>query len=322
MRKKILFIVVPIVIGAIFAAFSFGRFYQLNSYGETKTVIIPPGVGVKGTLSQLHREGLVPPMAVIALPLLLTTDYHSLKAGEYELYSADSPANIIDKIIRGEIVIHKFTIPEGWNSFQVRSALMSEPLLTGEVPFIPEGSLLPDTILFQRGQSRASIVEQMQKRMREMLEKEWAMREKWLPLTSPQEAITLASIVEKETGVADERAAIAGVFYNRLRLGMRLQSDPTVAYGIEIMQDGTPLDRTLTTNDLKRDTPYNTYTRMGLPPEPICNPGLAAIRATLHPATTNALFFVATGQGGHAFSETLAEHNNHVARYRATLQRP
>ena len=321
MRKKLIFFLLAILLGAALSAASFHRFYAQQSDGETKTVIIPPGVGVKGVMSQLHREGLLPPLAVIALPLLTTTDLHALKAGEYELNSGNSPASIIGKIIRGEIVIHKFSVPEGWSSFQVRSALANEPLLTGAVPLIQEGSLLPDTILFQRGQSRASVIETMQQRMRDAIAKEWPTHDASVLLKTPEEALILASMIEKETGIADERAMIAGVFYNRIRVGMLLQSDPTVVYGIEVAQGGAPLGRPLAANDLKRDTPYNTYTQVGLPPTPICNPGLAAIRAALHPTSTNALYFVATGHGGHNFAATLAEHNANVANYRLTLQK-
>ena len=322
MRKKILFLMLPILLGLLFVAISFSRFYEMKSMGETKTVIIPPHTGARALLSQLHREGVLPPVPLIALPMLFTTDRHSLKAGEYEFNTAMSPAQVIDKIVRGQVVIHKFIVPEGWNSFQVRAALVAEPLLTGEVPAaIPEGTIFPDTILFEREQSRASVIATMQTRMQEIVEKEWALRAEGLPLTSPQEAITLASIVEKETGVEAERAVVAGVFYNRLRLGMKLQSDPTVAYGIEVGQVGAPLGRALTTHDLQTDTPYNSYTRIGLPPTPICNPGLAALRATLHPAATDTLYFVATGHGGHSFAATLKEHEANVMQYRNRIKK-
>ncbi len=323
MRKTILIFLLLMLLGSFAIAASFYRFHTPQSTGVSRAVIIPPGTGAREIIALLHREGILPHPLTIAVPMLLKADLHALKAGEYELSSTLSPVAVLDKIARGKIIVHKFGIPEGWNSFQYLRALANEPMVSGNVPpSIAEGSVFPDTILFQRGQPRDTIVAFMQKRMRDIIAYEWAHREPGLFLTTPEEALVLASIVEKETGLASERAVIAGVFYNRLRLGMRLQSDPTVAYGIEAAYGGMPLKRSLTTNDLQFDTPYNTYLHTGLPPTPICNPGLAAIRAVLHPATTDALYFVATGHGGHAFAATLKEHNSNVADYRLTLRSP
>lgn len=284
------------------------------------SLVIEPNQSARTILRNLADGGVVPNPSMIALPMLLDGRAHRLKAGEYLFTVGMSPEQVIDKIARGQVVIHKFTIPEGWNSRQVRALLIDEPLLTGELPAdIPEGSMFPDTILFQRGQSRASVLDIMQRRMREVVATAWANRDAAVPLTSPEQALILASMIEKETGVQDERAMIAGVFYHRLRVGMRLQSDPTVVYGIEVAQRA-PLERPLSSADLQADTPYNTYTRDGLPPTPICNPGLAAIHAALHPTSTKALYFVADGQGGHHFSATLAEHNARVAEYRRSLK--
>lgn len=295
--------------------------YQSMRSAEEKTVVIKPGSGVRATLAQLHAEGLTPSPVLTVIPLVITKQYHALKAGEYLFAAGSSPADIIAKIIRGEIVIHKVTIPEGWNSWQVRDALMKEPMLTGELPEeIPEGSLKPDTMHFERGEARANVVKRMQDAQQKLMTKLWETRVENLPYQTPAEALIMASIIEKETGVVDERALVAGVFVNRLRIGMALQSDPTVVYGIEHAQGGKPLGRLLARADLQRDTPYNTYTRPGLTPTPICNPGRKAIEAALNPATTNYLYFVATGNGGHHFAATLKEHEANVVAYRKVLR--
>lgn len=320
MRAIIIAILVVILLGLGFGAGSFWLYRTPRDYAET-TMVIPPHTGVRATLGMLHEAGLVPGSVWMALPLYANHDYASLKAGEYLFTTGMTPAAIIQKIARGDVVIHKITIPEGWNQWQVRAAFTAEPLLTGEVPAIAEGSIFPDTMRFQRGQTRASVIEQMQKRRNEMLAREWAVRAPEVPLTSPEQAMIVASMIEKETGVPEERAMVASVFYNRLRLGMKLQSDPTVVYGIEWAQNGLPMGRALTTADLAADTVYNSYTREGLPPTPICNPGQAALVAALHPATSEALYFVATGHGGHNFSASLAQHESNVVTYKKTKHR-
>lgn len=290
------------------------------AYAGPKTVIVPAGSGVRATLAILHQEGVAPRAELLLLPLLVSTEYKKLKAGEYEFASGMSPAEILAKMIRGEVVVHKITIPEGWNSFQLRDAFVKEPLLTGDLPVIEEGSVLPDTMHFERGEAREKVVARMRAAQEKLLQQLWPARAQNLPFASPQEALILASIVEKETGVSDERAMVAGVFINRLRKGMMLQTDPSVAYGIEVQQNGALLGRALSRVDLAHDTAYNTYTRAGLPPTPICNPGKASIEAVLNPAATDALYFVATGSGGHHFAATLKEHNANVAAYRRALK--
>lgn len=312
------------VLGCLLAIAALG--YSFYSYyipklSITKPVVIERSTGAQALLSQLHDEGVLPPLPVIALPFLLTSDYNALKAGEYEFEAGSTPADVIRKIIRGDIVIHKITIPEGWNSFAVRAALMNEPMLTGDLPpQLTEGSILPDTMRFTRGESRTAVLERMQKAQTDLLAKLWLTRAPGLPVLSPEHAVILASVVEKETGVADERAMVAGVFVNRLRLGMKLQSDPTVVYGLELRQGGAPLGHALTRGELQFDTPYNTYTRDGLPPGPICNPGRKAIEAVLNPAATDALYFVATGNGGHNFAATLEQHEKNVTEYRKAIK--
>lgn len=302
---------------ALFVAGLVGfSFYQWHKPGvpAATTTVIAPGTGTRAILAQLHAEGITPPPATILLPFLLSDNPRSLKAGEYE-FAAGSNANLVlAKIASGKVVAHAVTIPEGFSVAQVRARLLAEPLLTGELPArIPEGSLFPDTWIFQRGESRAALIARMQARMEKELAAAWAARMPDLPLRTPQEALVLASIVEEETGIAAERALVAGVYIHRLRLPMRLQSDPTVAYGIA----PGGMTRMLTTGDLGRDHPYNTYTRDGLPPGPISNPGRASLEAVMHPAATKALYFVATGDGGHRFAETHAEHERNVRAYRA-----
>ena len=289
-------------------------------YPET-TIIIAPGTGARETLVQLHDAGLTPPLLLTALPVVISHQYASLKAGEYHFVPGLTPAQIIGQITRGEVVVHKVTIPEGWNTWQVRALMLAEPLLSGDLPAaIPEGSILPDTMHFSRGEARSAVLARMQKAQGELMDKLWETRAPNLPIHPREEAIILASIVEKETGEVDERALVAGVFTNRLRKGMLLQTDPSVVYGIEVAQAGVPMGRALTRADLKADTPYNSYTRAGLPPTPICNPGRKAIEAALNPAVTDAMYFVATGAGGHHFAATLKEHEKNVAAYRAAMK--
>lgn len=299
---------------------------SVYQYKNTRTqaevaLVIAPKTGTRAMLVQLHEAGLVPHPMLTVIPMLMNADYKRLQAGEYLFAAGSTPAQVIEKIARGEVVVHKITIPEGWNNAQVRAALMAEPLLTGEVPAtIPEGSLLPDTMHFARGEARANVIARMQKAQTELMEKLWPARAEGLPIATPAEAIILASVIEKETGEIDERGLVAGVFVNRLRIGMMLQSDPTVVYGIEAAQAHAPMGRLLTRGDLQRDTMFNSYMRAGLPPTPICNPGRAALEAALHPQTTDAFYFVATGNGGHRFAATLKEHEANVAAYRAALK--
>lgn len=302
-----------------FAAAGVSVYLYKNTRSATdKTLMLPPGTGVRALLSQLHAQGLAPAPLLTVLPLLMNVDYHTLQAGEYDFAAGSTPAQVVAKIARGEVVVHKITIPEGWNSAQVRAALLAEPLLTGDLPaVIAEGSVLPDTLHFARGEARLNVLARMQKAQADLLAAVWPMRAADLPVTTPQQAVILASVIEKETGLKDERAQVAGVFVNRLRRGMMLQSDPTVVYGIEAAQGHVPMGRALSRGDLQRDTHYNSYLRAGLPPTPICNPGRAAIIAALHPAATDALYFVATAKGGHRFAATLQEHEANVALYRA-----
>ena len=322
MKKRVLLsLLVLLLLGMTAVAYSMACYRQPSDVSEAKTVVIPAGSGAQALLKQLHAEGLMPRFELVAPPVFLTADYKKLKAGEYEFAAGMSPKQIIEKIIRGEVVVHKVTIPEGWTSYQVRSALMAEPLLTGELPAsIPEGSILPDTMHYSRGELRSNVLKRMQEAQAKLLAELWEKRAPDLPYATPQDALIMASIVERETGEVDERAMVAGVFVNRLRKGMMLQTDPSVIYGIEQQQGGKPMERLLSRADLQRDTPFNTYTRTGLTPTPICNPGRKAIEAALNPAFTDALYFVATGTGGHRFAATLKEHEANVVAYRKVMK--
>ena len=320
-RIFILTAAVALLITALFSALSFTRYHAPREFTESPRItVIAPGTGARAMLRQLHQEGLVPAPWLMLLPMMVAVDPRSLKAGEYEIASGMSPADIFAKIARGEILVHQITIPEGFRVTQIRALLLEEPLLTGALPeTIPEGSIFPDTERFTRGEERKAVVERLQKRMQEKLGAAWESRAPDLPITTKEEALILASLVEKETGIAEERPRVAAVFINRLRAGMRLQSDPTVAYGVNLTRaDGTL--RPLSTRDLQTDHLWNSYTRDGLPPTPIASPGLAAIEAVLNPITTDEYYFVATGDGGHRFARTLAEHNRNVAEYRRALR--
>ena len=239
----------------------------------------------------------------------------ALKAGEYRIPARASMPEILDLLTSGRSIQFPVTVPEGLTSWAVVKLLEEEDVLSGEIAEIPaEGSLAPDTYHVDRDTPRAELIDRMQARQDDILESEWVGRAPDLPLQTPQEALILASIIEKETPLGSERAKVASVFVNRLRRGMRLQTDPTVVYGA-IEGEGR-LDRPPTAPELRARTPWNTYVIEGLPPTPIANPGRAAIHAALHPADTPYFYFVADGAGGHAFAETLAEHNANVRRWR------
>ncbi len=297
--------------------YSFYRFNAAFTLTQPVSITIPPGTGKQQILSMLHEADLFPPLHVSAMPTLMQAA--SLKAGEYEFSGTLSPAIILQKIARGEVVIHKITVPEGWNIFQLRNALAAEEKLTGDLPVLSEGAYLPETYHFRRGESRRAILARMEKAMQEVLANAWRARAADLPITSPQQALILASIIERETAIAAERPLVASVYTNRLRRNMPLQADPTVAYGIEHAR-GAPLNRPLTRADLAHDHPWNTYTRSGLPASPIACPGAASIASALNPPATSYLYFVADGKGGHVFATTLGEHNRNVAAYRRKMR--
>lgn len=280
-----------------------------------KTVVIPRGSGVRDMAEMLEREGVIDNWLVFVLGQKAMHPDAKMKAGEYLFKPGESMANVVDAIASGKMVIHQVTIPEGLTSQQVVQRLMASDLLTG-TPVVPlEGTLLPETYRIHRGMSRDELLKQMTDAQQKLVKSLWDKRAPDLPLKNPQEMIILASIVEKETGEPEERPKVAAVFINRLNKKMRLQSDPTIIYGL-VGGKGS-LGRAITRSDIVSPTAYNTYAVDGLPPGPIANPGRDALAAVANPAQTKDLYFVADGTGGHAFAETLADHNKNVARWRA-----
>ena len=318
--KRALFVLIALGLlgSASLIALSFIRFTETIHLAAPRTVVIAPGMGKKAILKQLHAEGLTPHWWMATLPLMASGN-PSLKAGEYAFEGSITPAEVLDAISGGKVVVHKVTLPEGWNTRQLAELLMKEEKLTGELPALAEGHYLPETYHFQRGEARAEVLARMRKAMDDALAGLWAARSPETMAKTPEEAIILASIIERETGIDHERGTVASVYTNRLRIGMPLQADPTVAYGIEQAQNAA-MARMLTRGDLTRDHAWNTYTRSGLPATAIANPGKASIEAALNPPATNYIYFVATGDGGHIFAATLAEHNRNVAAYRKKMR--
>ena len=275
---------------------------------------IPAGASVSSVADKLAAEGLIASAAGFKLRARLFGSDAPIQAGEFLLTPGMDQGDILAAFQSGDVIRRFVTVPEGMPSILVWERVMAEPLLTGEVAVPPEGSILPDTYAFERGQSRASIVAQMQAAMTKALAEEWAKRREGIVVSSPREAVILASIVEKETGKPEERRMVAGLYSNRVRIGMRLQADPTIVYPIT---KGKPLGRRIRQSEIRAVNGYNTYTMAGLPEGPITNPGRASIAAVLNPENTGALYMVADGTGGHWFASTLAEHNANVAKWYA-----
>ena len=282
--------------------------------GTDTTVILRRGAGVSEIANALSRAGVVRSPSVFLAAAQFTGAAKALKAGEYKFASRASMRAVLDAIRHGRVVRHQVTIPEGWTSEMAAEALAREPALTGAAPAPPEGSILPDTYQFERGEDRAAVMKRMMDAQDELLATLWARRQPGLPFRTPDEAVTLASVVEKETALPSERPRIAAVFLNRLRSGMRLESDPTIIYGLT---HGRPLGRGIRLSELTGQTPYNTYVVDGLPPTPICNPGRASLAAVLDPPKSSELFFVADGSGGHVFASTFEEHKRNVEKWRS-----
>ena len=306
------------------AAFYFGklRFEETGPLQRAKTIVIEEGTSLSAISATLESQGIISSNFIFTQGVKATRNTGSLKAGEYAFKPGMSMRDVMDTIVSGKGIIHKVTIPEGLTSFQALQRIAEHPVLEGEMPSeVPEeGSLLPDTYPFQRGTTRQEIIDQMKRQQTRHLAEIWERRIDGLPIKTPEELVVLASIVEKETAKADERPRVASVFINRLNKGMRLQSDPTIIYGLFGGQ-GKPKDRPIFQSDISRETPYNTYMIDGLPPTPIANPGRAAMEAVANPSRTEDLYFVADGTGGHVFAKTLEEHNQNVARWRSIEKR-
>ena len=277
------------------------------------TILVESGSGLAKVAAQLERAGAIPGTATTfrAMDRLFGSG-EPIQAGEFSIPRGMGGAEVIDLLRNGRPVQRLVTIPEGMPSVLVHERLVREPLLTGSVDVPAEGSVLPDSYSFERGETRAAVLARMQAAMERELARAWPQRKPTAVVKTPEEAVTLASIVEKETGLPSERRMVAGVYSNRLRVGMKLDADPTVIYPVT---KGRPLGRRILRSELNTDNGYNTYLKPGLPAGPIANPGLASIKAVLDPEPTRALYFVARGDGGHVFAETLAEHNANVQRW-------
>jgi len=281
--------------------------------GASTAVMIEPGSGLSRIASTLHEARVVRSALLFMAVSKLTGAGRTLKAGEYAIPSRASLTRILHMLRSGEVVRHFVTVPEGLTSAQAVAILAANPVLTGEAEVPPEGWLLPETYQVARGSDRRAVLGRMHAAQVRLMAQLWPKRRPGLPFSTPEQALILASIVEKETALDAERPRVAAVFVNRLARGMPLGSDPTVVYGIS---KGIPLGHGLKQSELATPTPYNTYHFAGLPPTPICNPGEAAIAAVLNPPSTDELYFVANGTGGHTFSSTMEEHEKNVARWR------
>ncbi|MBY5362559.1 endolytic transglycosylase MltG [Rhizobium leguminosarum] len=301
-----------------------GFYYATSTYRnpgplQTNTnFIVRNGAGLTEIASNLERNAIISDARIFRyLTATHLSAGESLKAGEYEIKARASMSDIMELLKSGKSILYSVSFPEGLTVRQMFDRMLQDTVLEGDLPAaLPtEGSLRPDTYKFSRGTKRSEIIDQMAAAQQKLVDQIWDKRDSSLPLRSKEEFVTLASIVEKETGVPDERAHVASVFLNRLGKGMRLQSDPTIIYGL-FGGEGKPADRPIYQSDLKRDTPYNTYVIKGLPPSPIANPGKDALEAVANPWKTQDLYFVADGTGGHVFAATLEEHNANVKRWR------
>lgn len=319
--RRLLLVGVVLALPTLIAAVGIVAYVILNTFerpgplAEETVVLVPPGTGLSGIAGHLEQADVIEDARIFEIVVRVEGTARSLKAGEYSFPAAVSMRGAMELLQSGRTVVRRITLPEGLTSHELVALLNAADGLAGEIATVPpEGALLPETYHYSRDDRRDDILARMTEARDRVLDELWAQRAEGLPIATPEEAVVLASIVEKETGVAEERPLVAGVFVNRLRKGMPLQSDPTVIYGIT--KGAAPLGRQLIRKDLKTPSPYNTYTIKGLPPGPIANPGRAALAAVLNPAETEYLYFVADGSGGHAFARTLQEHNRNVAKWR------
>lgn len=318
------FLFILVIAGALGGLlYGWQEYTKANPLSENTIFLVSKGQGVAQIARNLEREGVIGQPLVFRAAARLSKRDDDIHAGEYEILAGDSMEDILDKMTAGDVYHRSITIPEGLTSWQIVQLLRARTGGSFEVQEIdipPEGSLLPETYHYVRGDDVSVIIGRMQAAMTRTIDELWETRDENIPVMSKAEALILASIVEKETGMAGERDMVAEVFLNRLEIGMPLQTDPTVIYamtGGKIEAEGQgPIGRRLLRKDLQIDSPYNTYKNPGLPPGPIANPGRAAIEAVLNPAEHDYLYFVADGSGGHAFAKTLAGHNANVAKWR------
>jgi UPF0755 protein len=330
-KTVLLVLLLGLLVGGLVVA---GAAWWLNqplslrpTQGQTVVdVEIPPGTSARGVASALVRSGVDAPASWLLLWFRASGQAGQIKAGSYEVEAGTSPRRLLDKLVRGEQAVRRFTLVEGWNYWQLMQALKQAEYLRFDLPETtdpaalmaalgrpeshPEGRFFPDTYLYPKKSAASQLLRQAASAMDQKLAEAWGLRHPGVPLRSPEEALILASIVEKETGLPSDRGQVAGVFTNRLRIGMRLQTDPTVIYG-----QGPSFEGRLRRRHLDTDTPYNTYTRAGLPPTPIAMPGWASLLAAVQPEATRAMYFVSRGDGSSQFSATLDEHNAAVRRF-------
>jgi UPF0755 protein len=317
MRRLLAILLIVLAIGATAFFAEQWEFFSPGPaarHGSSTIVWIKPGEGSAAIARTLQESGVIANAALFRLGVQLRGKTAELRAGEYAIPSRASMADVMGILISGKSIQHKITAAEGLTSQMIYDIVAKDPALVGDAgPVPPEGTVLPETYLFTRGATRAGILARMTRAQQRLLGKLWPAHAPNLPFHTPREAVTLASIVEKETAIAEERRHIAAVFVNRLRLGMKLQSDPTIIYGIT---KGYPLGRGIRESEIAAATRYNTYVVAGLPPTPICNPGKDSIAAVLQPEQSNDLYFVANGTGGHVFTASEAQHLQNVARWR------
>ncbi|MBK0397693.1 endolytic transglycosylase MltG [Limibaculum sp. M0105] len=310
---SILIVLGIVLVGAVFYA---QHAYRAPGPLEADQIfVVERGMSLRRASEQLEAEGIITDDRLFRLGARYSGQAEALRFGEYMVPAGASMSEVLALITSGRTITHKVTVAEGLTSWQIVELLREVDVLEGELDDVPpEGSLAPNTYFVHRGDTRAEVLARMQEDQKAILDEAWAARAPGLPLSSAEEVLILASIVEKETGVPEERGRVASVFVNRLKKGMKLQSDPTIIYGLT--EGKGPLGRGIRKSELEKGTPYNTYVIDGLPPTPIANPGREAIMAAVNPDETNFLYFVADGSGGHAFAETLSDHNRNVQRWR------
>ncbi len=313
MKRLLLIGAVALVLAALILIYFF--WWAPGPRPGPHAIVVKEGTTLRSVSRQLEKQGAIPGSAntyYVMARLFGSSD--PIQAGEFEIPKGMGGSAVLDLLQHGKPLLRLITVTEGMPSIIVQEKLAASPYLKGSAPQIEEGSVLPDSYSFERGDTRSALVKRMQQAMTKTLAELWPKRSGDCPVESPEQAVILASIVEKETGKAAERPLIAGVYCNRLKIGMKLDADPSVIYPVT---KGKPLGRRIKKSELEAGNGYNTYKRPGLPEGPIANPGEASIAAVLHPAKTKALYFVADGTGGHVFAETLAQHNANVAKWYA-----
>ena len=324
-RKWVVFVLLAELLILLTAAGYLWLWWQKPTQPDTQTFVVAKGAGMARVAAELEARGIIDHAWLLQGYTRLTGQDNHIKAGQYDLSDASSKHQLLNKLTTGDVIYQQVTLIDGWTFKQFRAHLQAQEALVSKIATLsdseimqqlgaasthPEGQFAPDTYRFQEGESDLDILRQSYRRQQQLLQQAWQQRSEREEIKTDQEALILASIIEKETGQAGERRKIAGVFYNRLRIGMKLQTDPTVIYGMGDQYTGN-----IKRIHLRTDTPYNTYTRFGLPPTPIAMPGKASIDAAVNPKETKALYFVGKGDGTHQFSKTLKEHNRAVARY-------